>query len=51
MGKVSKVIKAVGNTATGTVEKTVQKDSNNLLLLILIVIVWLILFFNKGDGE
>lgn len=51
MGKVSKVIKAVGSTASGTVEKAVQKDSNNLLLLVLIVIVWLYLFFSKGDGK
>lgn len=51
MGKVSKVIKAVGNSATGVVENTTQKDSNNLLLLILIVIVWLYLFFSKGSGE
>lgn len=51
MGKLTKVVKAVGNAASGTVEKTVQKDSNNLLLLLLIVIVWLYLFFSKGDGN
>lgn len=54
MGKLAtakKVIQSVGNVTTGAVEKTVQKDSNNLLLLVLIVIVWLYLFFSKGDGN
>ena len=48
MTKVTKVIKAVGNIATGAVEKTVEKDSNNLLLLLLIIIVWLYLHFSKS---
>lgn len=50
LGKIQtakKVIQAVGNTASGVVDKTVQKDSNNLLLILLIVIVWLYLFFSS----
>ena len=50
MGKIKKVVSAVGNVATGTVE-TATKESNNLLLIILIVIVWLYLFFSKGVGK
>ena len=51
MGKVSKVVKAVGNATTGAIDTATQKDSNNLLLLFLIVIVWLYLFFSKGKGN
>lgn len=50
MGKIKKVVSAVGSVATNTVEAT-TKESNNLLLLVLIVIVWLYLFFNKGSGN
>ena len=51
MGKIKKVVSAVGNVATSTVETATGKESNNLLLLVLIVIVWLYLFFSKGSGN
>ena len=51
MGKVGKVVKAVGKATTGAIDTATQKDGNNLLLLILIVIVWLYLFFSKENGK
>lgn len=51
MGKIKKVVSAVGSVATGTVEKATGKDSNNLLLLILIIIVWIYLFFSNSKSN